>query len=135
MPDKFWAWEPINSEDKTVVVIGYIDGEMTQLRVGITKRGDREVFGLYYGGTITHMCYGLDYFDIQELLSRPKHINKTRSLKYDFFYFDAGISMSEKRISMSELIRVGIALGLLPGDYLPSLPIPPGSNAFSIEKN
>lgn len=81
-----------------------------RIGTGVRTSDSYKVFGYvhpHYPEEITHMCYGLEYFEPEVVL------NHTKNLADGWFYFDAGSSMPAIKISYDELKRAFIELGLL----------------------
>jgi hypothetical protein len=98
-----------------IVLHGKDDETITDYRAGVWSAGDREIFGLTYGGSETHMCYGLDYFKPPEVLAERQHEGHER------FYFDAGGNGRPVYADRDELERAFKALGLIDDASAPGL--------------
>lgn len=84
--------EPVHVENdsdlRTVPIRVYIAGKPVEhshlWELGVRRRGDIEIWGLVYGGTMTHMCYGTDHAEPTEALA------KVRSQNHGWWLFDWG---------------------------------------------
>lgn len=111
---KFMSAEDLEKADRraadikarSVTIKGYVDGLEKDLLVGHQTYPDgKMVYGLMddvYG--ITHRCYLFDMKFIEKLMSHKDS---------DFWYFDAGHSCSEIKVSIGEVRRSLQELNLL----------------------
>ena len=95
------------------VTLMYRGEEQTGWHVGVSVTNERvhgPVFGLCELRSpeyISHMCYGLEYFGPTEVMEAA------RGRGNGWFWFDAGTTSAEIKISADELERAFQALGLL----------------------
>lgn len=84
-------------------------GQATMRYVGIaTCAGRPDIFGLLGSDMeMTHMCYGLDYMKPEECV---KH---ARTTGQGWFYFDAGTTCTEIKVSPYWLEKAFRELGLI----------------------
>lgn len=108
-----WIFKPTAAPGhiSSIIVDGFVGEEPTQLRVGIGWRNGTRVFGLFHAGYMTHMCYGLDYFDAVDVLTMA--LNDERSP--DSFFFDAGTTRRSIRVPYVNIEKAFFELGMLSG--------------------
>lgn len=108
---------------KSVEIDGFYRGRPSRLTVGIAFRGERKVFGLIHEGWMTHMCYGLDYFNAADVLKEiHKQFDKNPNHPHAYyFFFDYGTTCAEIKVGLPELERAFLELEMidpLPEDHI-----------------
>jgi hypothetical protein len=66
--------------------------------LGVGRRGDREVWGLVYGGAMTHMCYDPTYAPPAEAVAKVR--------EFGWWYFDAGRELRVRVEDLEEAFKI-----------------------------